>query len=147
MEFSADGKVVSIEEKPTNPKSKYAIPGLYFSDSSVIELSKNLQPSKRDELEMVDLIKNYLDRGELEVEYFRRGIGWLDTGSVESLYAANDFIALMQKRLGLRFGCPEEIAFRLGWISTQQLQKNINKIGSTEYRKYLETIMLEEITN
>lgn len=89
--------MVSIEEKPTNPKSKYAIPGLYFSDSSVIELSKNLQPSKRDELEMVDLIKNYLDRGELEVEYFRRGIGWLDTGSVESLYAANDFIALMQK--------------------------------------------------
>ena len=141
------GKVVSIEEKPSNPKSKYAIPGLYFSDASVIELSKNLQPSKRDELEMVDLIKKYLDRGELEVEYFRRGIGWLDTGSVESLYSANDFIALMQKRLGLRFGCPEEIAFRLGWISTHQLQKNINKIGSTEYRNYLETIMLEEIAN
>jgi len=96
---------------------------------------------------MVDLIKNYLDRDELEVEYFRRGIGWLDTGSVESLYAANDFIALMQKRLGLRFGCPEEIAFRLGWINTQQLQNNINKIGSTDYRKYLETIILEEITN
>jgi glucose-1-phosphate thymidylyltransferase len=96
---------------------------------------------------MVDLIKNYLDRDELEVEYFRRGIGWLDTGSVESLYAANDFIALMQKRLGLRFGCPEEIAFRLGWINTQQLQNNINKIGLTDYRKYLETIMLEEITN
>jgi glucose-1-phosphate thymidylyltransferase len=141
------GKVKSIEEKPTEPKSKYAIPGLYFSDSSVIELAKDLKPSNRNELEMVDLIKNYLERDELEVQYFRRGIGWLDTGSVESLYAANDFVALMQKRLGLRFGCPEEIAFRLGWINAQQLQKNINKIGSTDYRRYLETIMSEEITN
>jgi glucose-1-phosphate thymidylyltransferase len=113
----------------------------------VIEVSKNLRPSKRDELEIVDLIKNYLDQGKLEVEYFSRGIGWLDTGSVDSLYAANDFVALMQKRLGLRFGCPEEIAFRLGWINTKQLQKNINKIGETEYRKYLETIMLEEATH
>lgn len=141
------GKVKSIEEKPTKPKSKYAIPGLYFSDSSVIELSKNLKPSNRNELEMVDLIKNYLERDELEVECFRRGIGWLDTGSVDSLYAANDFVALMQKRLGLRFGCPEEISFRLGWINGQQLEKNINKIGLTDYRKYLEIIMSEEIKN
>lgn len=138
------GQVISIEEKPTKPKSRYAIPGLYFSDSSIIEFSKNLNLSNRNELEMVDLIKNYLDLEILEVEYFKRGIGWLDTGSIESLYAANDFVALMQKRLGMRFGCPEEIAFRLGWISVEQLYKNINKIGSTDYRRYLESIISEE---
>lgn len=137
VEFAPDGKVLSLEEKPQQPKSEYAVPGLYFYDSTVVERAKNLQPSARGEYEITDLNKTYLQEGTLKVEIFGRGFAWLDTGNCDSLLEASNFVATIQKRQGFYVSCIEEIAWRNGWISSEQLNALGAKLDKTEYGKYL----------
>lgn len=137
VEFDHNGKVISLEEKPENPKSNYAVPGLYFYDSTVVEKAKNLKPSKRGELEITDLNKVYLQEDSLNVELFGRGFAWLDTGNCESLHEAGNFVATIQNRQGFYISCIEEIAWRNGWISTDQLLKLGAQLEKTEYGQYL----------
>lgn len=136
-EFDADGKVISLEEKPAEPKSNYAVPGLYFYDSTVTAKAAALQPSARGEYEITDLNKLYLEEGTLKVELFGRGFAWLDTGNCDSLLEASNFVATIQNRQGFYVSCIEEIAWRNGWISTDQLQKLGKQLDKTEYGKYL----------
>ncbi len=138
VEFTADGKVVGIEEKPTQPKSNYAVPGLYIYDGKVVELAKALQPSPRGELEITDLNMVYLDRDELRVEVLGRGIAWLDTGTPESLLEAAEFIATIERRQGLRISCLEEIAMVRGFITKEQLGELLATMPKCDYRQYLE---------
>ncbi len=136
VDFDKDGKVKSIEEKPLEPKSKYAITGLYFYDESVVEKAKLVTPSDRGELEISDLNKFYLEEGTLNVELFNRGMAWLDTGTTDSLLDASSFIKTIESRQGLKISCPEEIAWRNGWISDEQLislSKSLKKSGYGEY--------------
>lgn len=121
VEFDADGKVISLEEKPNEPKSNFAVPGLYFYDNDVVEISKNLKPSPRGELEITDVNRAYLDRGDLTVELFSRGFAWLDTGTKDSLIDACNFVAAVEKRQGLKIACLEEIAFAAGFIDEAKL--------------------------
>lgn len=137
VEFDADGKVLSLEEKPANPKSNYAVPGLYFYDSTVCERAKNLQPSARGEYEITDLNKLYLQEGSLQVKLFGRGFAWLDTGNCDSLLEAGNFIATIQNRQGFYVACIEEIAWRNGWINSDQLAA-LGKEMKTAYGRYLE---------
>lgn len=137
VEFDDNGKVISLEEKPEKPKSNYAVPGLYFYDSTVVEKAKNLKPSKRGELEITDLNKVYLQEGTLSVELFGRGFAWLDTGSCESLLEAGNFVSTIQNRQGFYVSCIEEIAWRNGWISTEQLIVLGTRLEKTEYGQYL----------
>jgi glucose-1-phosphate thymidylyltransferase len=137
VEFNPAGKVISIEEKPENPKSNYAVPGLYFYDRSVVERAKALQPSARGEYEITDLNRTYLDEGKLKVELFGRGFAWLDTGNCDSLLEASNFVATIQKRQGFYVSCIEEIAWRNGWIDDAQLQELGKKLGKTEYGQYI----------
>lgn len=137
VEFDRDGNVLSIEEKPINPKSNYAIPGLYFYDNSVIEIAKSIEPSDRGELEITAVNNEYLQRGNLKVELFGRGMAWLDTGTHEGLIEAANFVQTVQKRQGLYVACLEEIAYRKGYINREQLIELAQPMLKTDYGKYL----------
>lgn len=142
-EFDATGKAISIEEKPTHPRSNYAITGLYLYDNDVVKIAKQLKPSKRGELEITDVNRAYLERGSLKVVKLGRGIAWLDTGTHESMLDAGEFIATIEKRQGLKIACIEEIAYRQRFINRQQMERIIGEMGKNEYRRYLEDIMNE----
>lgn len=143
VEFDKDGKAISIEEKPLHPKSNYAVPGLYIYDNQVVEISKNLKPSARGELEITDVNKTYLERGQLHVEKIGRGIAWLDTGTPEALLQASNFFGVIEDRQGLKVACIEEIAFNKGFITREQFEKLVNSIPKSLYRNYLEKILKE----
>jgi glucose-1-phosphate thymidylyltransferase len=141
VEFSPDGRVLSIEEKPRQPKSHYAVPGLYFYDEQVVPLALALKPSARGELEITDLNRRYLERGQLHVEILGRGTAWLDTGTHDALIDAAQFVHVIERRQGLKIACLEEIAFRAGWIDADQLRARIRFLGKTSYARYLETLL------
>lgn len=137
VEFDENGKAISIEEKPDNPKSEFAVPGLYVYDNSVISISKNLKPSLRNELEITDVNREYLRNGKLKVNQIGRGVAWLDTGTPESLLQASNFFGVIEDRQGLKVACIEEIAFKKGFINKDEFVKLINEIPKSLYRDYL----------
>ncbi len=144
VEFDGNGRAVSIEEKPQQPKSNYVVPGIYFYDNSVVEIAKNLHPSARGELEISAVNETYLKRGQLRVEILGRGTAWLDTGTHEDLLAAAQFVATIQKRQGLYISCIEEIAYRMGYIDADQLKKLSHHLIKTEYGRYIANIAEKE---
>lgn len=141
VEFDKDFRVLSIEEKPTAPKSNYAVPGLYFYDNDVVEIAKNMKPSPRGELEITDVNKIYLEKGKLEVGVLDRGTAWLDTGTFDSLIEAGEFIEVIEKRQGLKIGCIEEIAYRQGWIDDTQMENLAAKYMKSGYGAYLKKMI------
>ena len=144
-EFDPSGKVLSLEEKPAQPKSNYAVTGLYFYDNQVVDMAKNLQPSPRGELEITDLNRLYLDANQLHVEVMGRGYAWLDTGTHDSLLEAGQFIATLEKRQGLKVACPEEIAYRSRWIDIEQVQRLIKPLAKNGYGQYLQQIIKDDL--
>ena len=140
VEFDRDKKAISIEEKPNNPRSNFAVTGLYFYDNDVVDIASSLRPSARGELEITDVNKAYLARGDLSVEVMGRGFAWLDTGTHDSLLEAGGFISTLQKRQGLQVACPEEIAFNNGWISAEKLLELAGPLEKSGYGKYLRTL-------
>jgi glucose-1-phosphate thymidylyltransferase len=142
-EFDKQGKVLTLEEKPAKPKSNYAVTGLYFYDSQVVELAKSLQPSPRGELEITDLNRLYLEQGQLSVEIMGRGYAWLDTGTHDSLLDAGQFIATLESRQGLKIACPEEIAWRSGYIGDEQLAALAKPLAKNGYGQYLQRLLQE----
>ena len=140
VEIDGDGKAVSIEEKPSNPKSNYAVPGLYFYTNEVIEIAKNVKPSARGELEITTVNEEYMKRGQLKVEKLGRGMTWFDTGTHDALIETASFVQTIQKRQGLQICCPEEIAFDKGWITSDQLSELSKKYMKTDYGKYLKDV-------
>jgi glucose-1-phosphate thymidylyltransferase len=138
--FDSTGRATSIEEKPTTPKSNFAVTGLYFYDPQVVEIAANIVPSARGELEITDVNRVYLERGLLAVEQMGRGFAWLDTGTPDSLLAAAEFVATLEKRQGFRIACPEEIAFKQGFIDRQQLEKLGVALGKSDYARYVQTL-------
>jgi len=143
VEFNGANEVISIEEKPKVPKSNYAVPGLYFYDNEVVDIAKNLKPSARGELEITDVNLVYLRQGNLKVELLGRGYAWLDTGTPDSLLDASNYIATMERRQGLKIGCIEEVAFRMGYIDKNQFEGIIDQSPENEYKKYLKIILRE----
>ena len=137
MEFDESGRAISIEEKPAQPRSNYAVPGLYFYDNDVVEIAKNVKPSARGEIEITSINNAYLERGDLYVEQLGRGFAWLDTGSHDSLLDAANFVATFQKRQGLYVSCIEEIAYKGGFIGKEQLLRLAEPLMKTEYGRYL----------
>jgi glucose-1-phosphate thymidylyltransferase len=137
VEFDAQMKAISIEEKPTHPKSNYAVPGLYFYDNEVIEIAKNIKPSPRGELEITDVNRVYLEKGKLKVGVLQRGTAWLDTGTFNSLMQAGQFVHVIEERQGLKIGCIEEIAYKNGWINKEQMKVEANKLLKSGYGQYL----------
>ena len=145
VEFDKNGNAVSIEEKPKKPKSNYAVIGLYVYDNNVVDIARKLRPSARGELEITDLNLEYLKRCELRVEVIGRGVAWLDTGTHESLLDAADFISTLEKRQGLKFGCPEEVALRMGFIDDVEFNKLVKLLPKCSYRDYLKMISKEKV--
>ena len=145
VEFSGDGKVLSIEEKPKVPKSNYAVTGLYFYDNRVVDIAKNIKPSPRGELEITDINKAYLEMGELDVELMGRGAAWLDTGTHDNLLAASQFIQTIEKRQGLKIACPEEIAYRMGYIDDDELRALAEPLRKSGYGEYLLSVLSEKL--
>ncbi len=141
VEFDRDGKVLSIEEKPQNPKSYYAVTGLYFYDNKVVEYAKNLSPSARGELEITDLNKIYLQNGNLNVELLGRGFAWLDTGTHHSLLQASQFVQTVEENQGIKIACLEEVAYRMGFVTKEDLQKTIGKYNNNEYFNYVRNML------
>jgi glucose-1-phosphate thymidylyltransferase len=139
--FDASGRATSIEEKPQVPKSSYAVTGLYFYDRDVVDIAKSLKPSARGELEITDVNRTYLERGSLNVRIMARGMAWLDTGTHDSLLEAAHFIQTLEKRQGLKVGCPEEVAWRLGWIDDAQLTKLAEPLAKSGYGNYLRSLL------
>lgn len=137
VEFDTTGKAISLEEKPEHPKSHFAVPGLYFYDNSVVEIAQNLKPSIRNELEITDVNRIYLERGQLQVRQLGRGVAWLDAGTHETLLQAANFVQTIEERQGLMIGCPEEVAYRMGFIGPEQLFALSNSLPPNGYRNYL----------
>lgn len=144
VEFDASNNVVSIEEKPANPKSNFAVPGLYFYDNSVVEIAKNITPSARGEYEITDVNKVYLSEGRLKVSVFSRGTAWLDTGTFTSLMQAGQFVQVIEERQGLKIGCIEEVAYRMGFINAAQLQEVAEPLVKSGYGQYLLNAVLKK---
>ena len=140
VEFDEDGRVLSVEEKPQKPKSNYCITGLYFYDGRVVEMAKNVKPSARGELEITTLNDMYLKRGELDAQVLGRGFAWLDTGTVEALVDAAEFVRMVEVRQGIKISAPEELAFRNGWITKDELLASAKKYGKSPYGKHLENV-------
>jgi glucose-1-phosphate thymidylyltransferase len=145
VEFSDDGRAISIEEKPAKPKSRYAVTGLYFYDSAVVDIATSLKPSARGELEITDVNRRYLEQSKLSVVTMGRGYAWLDTGTHESLLEAACFIETIETRQGLKVACPEEIAFRMGYISADQLRSLIQPLSRSGYGQYLQRVLAEKV--
>ena len=143
MEFDAAGQAISIEEKPKQPKSNYAVPGLYIYDNDVLNIVKNQKPSPRGELEITDVNVSYLKRGTLRVSRLSRGFAWLDAGTSSSLHEASAYVQTIEKRAGVKIGCPEEASFRAGTLSLEQLAELTAKIPNCEYREYLDGVVAE----
>ena len=145
VEFDAAGRAVSLEEKPKVPRSRYAVTGIYFYDNDVIEIAKNLKPSRRGELEITDLNRVYLDRGRMSVELMGRGMAWLDTGTHDSLLEAAQFVQTIERRQGLKVCCPEEIAYRQGFIDAAQVERLAAPLAKSGYGKYLKDMLKEQV--
>ncbi len=143
VEFAPDGRVVSLEEKPAQPKSNFAIPGIYFYDQHVVSLARSLKPSKRGELEITDVNRLYLEASQLHVELLGRGTAWLDTGTHDSLLDAAQFVSVIENRQGLKIACLEEIAYAKGWIDRSTLESNIQKLGKSSYGAYLRKVLAD----
>jgi glucose-1-phosphate thymidylyltransferase len=144
VEFDADGRAISLEEKPEHPRSSYAVPGLYFYDNDVIEIARNLQPSPRGEYEITDISQHYLDQGRLNVEVLERGFAWLDTGTFDSLYDAGNFIRTLEHRQGLKVGSPEEVAWRQGFLTDDELRERAEPLVKSGYGSYLLGLLDEQ---
>ena len=145
VEFDQDGRAISLEEKPVQPKSRYAVTGLYFYDQRVVDVARAIQPSPRGELEITDVNRQYLEWGALDVQVMGRGHAWLDTGTHESLLEASLFIQTLEKRQGLKIACPEEIAWRAGWIDAARLQQLAAPLAKNGYGQYLLRILDEKV--
>ena len=143
VEFDAEGRAISIEEKPKHPKSDYAVPGLYLYDNQVVSLAKSLKPSARGELEITDLNVAYLRRGQLRVQRLSRGVTWLDAGTSSSLHEASAYVQTIERRAGVKIGCPEEAAYRRGFLKLDELAKLTDKMPKCEYRDYLSEVVAE----
>jgi len=141
VEIGPDGKALSLEEKPAQPKSNYAVPGLYFYDNDVLEVARNLKPSARGELEITDVNRTYMEQGRLAVEVLPRGVAWLDTGTFESLNDASDFVRTIQARQGLQVGCPEEAAWRRGFLTDEALARRADALAKSGYGQYLRQLL------
>ncbi|MHB0971393.1 MAG: glucose-1-phosphate thymidylyltransferase RfbA [Thermoanaerobaculia bacterium] len=145
VEFNDQGRAVSLEEKPSKPKSRYAVTGLYFYDAQVVGIAENIKPSARGELEITDVNKKYLENGALSVQMMGRGMAWLDTGTHETLLEASAFIETIERRQGLKIACPEEIAFRMGFIDAQQLRELTKPLAKSAYGRYLKSVVDEPV--
>ncbi|WP_420099307.1 glucose-1-phosphate thymidylyltransferase RfbA [Corynebacterium sp.] len=141
VDFDGEGRATSLEEKPDDPRSHFAVPGLYFFAPDVVEVARSLEPSARGELEITDVNRVYLDRGDLQVEILPRGTAWLDTGTVDNLMAAGDFVRTIEERQGLKIGCPEEVAWRMGYLTDGDLAERADSHGASAYAGYLRTLL------